>query len=335
MSYINTQATSSYKEALQATEAIEAPSLGFCKPADYKGALSGTIATIKQANTHIQLLVTILEKLESLEDRTKKIEAKANPEIILPNEVIQELSNKIKGLTLKEKAKEGKGKLLVFKDPYESIQISILARGYKGWRNGEANILITRGLVGRLSNTPNVGFAYEVQNVVDYLASHGVRALPGRRYDTRELMGQNWIISPSTVTVPLQPTEYRKNTKTSIKIIKGAVGYDLAVDQDYTIPPQGQELLSIGISIKTPFGTYARIAPRSSYATKDIIIGVGVVNSDYRGEVKILVHNFSNDTLSLKTGECIAQIILECCKTPTGTGQYLQRTKGLWINKFI
>ncbi|KAG6514399.1 hypothetical protein ZIOFF_024752 [Zingiber officinale] len=47
MSYINTQATSSYKEAPQATEAIEALSLGFCKPADYKGALSGTIATIK------------------------------------------------------------------------------------------------------------------------------------------------------------------------------------------------------------------------------------------------------------------------------------------------
>ncbi|KAG6532201.1 hypothetical protein ZIOFF_006040 [Zingiber officinale] len=119
MSYINTQATSSYKEALQATEAIEAPSLGFCKLADYKGALSGTIATIKQANTQIQLLVTILEKLESLEDRIKKIEAKANLEVSLPNEVIQELSNKIKGLTLKEKAKEERGKLLVFKDPYE------------------------------------------------------------------------------------------------------------------------------------------------------------------------------------------------------------------------
>ncbi|KAG6480393.1 hypothetical protein ZIOFF_063893 [Zingiber officinale] len=301
MSYINTQATSSYKEALQATEAIEAPSLGFCKPADYKGALSGTIATIKQANTQIQLLVTILEKLESLEDRIKKIEAKANHEI------------------------------------------SILARGYEGWRNGEANILITRGLVGRLSNTPNVGFAYEVQNVVDYLASHGVRALPGRRYDTRELIGQNWIITPSTVTVPLQPTEVTTNNlidgrislhfnnyqvvrtpspprynsrdyeeeeeqmhtvavltldeeeeevfyikkisstaKTPRQASQGAAGYDLAVDQDYIIPPQGQELLSTGISIKTPEGTYARIAPRSSYAMKGIIIGAGVIDSNYR-----------------------------------------------------
>ncbi|XP_042416862.1 uncharacterized protein LOC122005748 isoform X1 [Zingiber officinale] len=105
-------------------------------------------------------------------------------------------------------------------------------------------------------------------------------------------------------------------TKTPRRASKGAAGYDLAVDQDYIIPPQGQELLSTGISIKTPVGTYARIAPRSSYATKGIIIGAAVIDSDYRGEVKILVHNFSNDTLSLKTGECIAQIILECCKTP-------------------
>ncbi|KAG6532217.1 hypothetical protein ZIOFF_006056 [Zingiber officinale] len=66
---------------------------------------------------------------------------------------------------------------------------------------------ITRGLVGRLSNTPNAGFAYEVENVVDYLASHGVRALPGRRYSTRDVLGQNWIIRQSVINIPMQPTE--------------------------------------------------------------------------------------------------------------------------------
>ncbi|KAG6478012.1 hypothetical protein ZIOFF_061444 [Zingiber officinale] len=88
-----------------------------------------------------------------------------------------------------------------------NIQVSILARGYENWRNGEANLLVTRGLVGRLSNTPNVGFAYEIQNVVDYLASHGVRALPGRSYNTRDVLGQNWVIRQSTVNLPMQPTE--------------------------------------------------------------------------------------------------------------------------------
>ncbi|XP_042451010.1 deoxyuridine 5'-triphosphate nucleotidohydrolase-like [Zingiber officinale] len=60
--------------------------------------------------------------------------------------------------------------MLTIADFYRNIQVSILTRGYE---------------IGRLSNTPNVGFAYEVRNVVDYLASHGVQALPGRSYRTR------------------------------------------------------------------------------------------------------------------------------------------------------
>ncbi|KAG6524308.1 hypothetical protein ZIOFF_014214 [Zingiber officinale] len=66
------------------------------------------------------------------------------------------------------------------KKPFWLQKVSILTRGYEQWSHGEANLLITRGLVERLSNTPNVGFAYEVQGVVDYLTSHDVRALPGR-----------------------------------------------------------------------------------------------------------------------------------------------------------
>ncbi|KAG6488281.1 hypothetical protein ZIOFF_057040 [Zingiber officinale] len=374
------KATNSYKEALQATEGIEAPAVGFCKPADYKGGISSNNILIKQANTQIQLLVTILEKLESLEERVKKLEAKEAPaQQTLPDEIIKNLSKRIKAISIRGTCKnykvmatqnreppvttitrtrtegaplfedqvreyrqgqrrkynaqramqrvarrvtggsynnaleqqldpqtqlrlsmqerasivpaevlyhsrrddvhhrvyvhrseeailvtsnqvdrafiqpesfnqlqrsgmrflhmgviqvriqilhrqeEGTLALVVFRDNrwqgdqaifatmeidlthgsqlvyvipdtmltisdfYRNIQVSILARGYENWRNGEANLLITRGLVGRLSNTPNVGFAYEIQNVVDYLASHGVRALPGRSYNTRDV----------------------------------------------------------------------------------------------------------------------------------------------------
>uniref|UniRef100_A0A804J5U3 Polyprotein n=1 Tax=Musa acuminata subsp. malaccensis TaxID=214687 RepID=A0A804J5U3_MUSAM len=70
--------------------------------------------------------------------------------------------------------------MMTIGDFYRNIQLSILTRGYDTWRNGEANLLVTKGMVGRLSNTPNVAFVYEVSGVVDYLTSHGVRALPGR-----------------------------------------------------------------------------------------------------------------------------------------------------------
>ncbi|KAG6521935.1 hypothetical protein ZIOFF_019069 [Zingiber officinale] len=72
-------------------------------------------------------------------------------------------------------------------------------------------LLITRGLVGRLSNTPNVGFAYTIQGVVDYLTSHGVRALPGRRYSTSTLQGLNWVIQPTQLAIPMQPSEVNNN----------------------------------------------------------------------------------------------------------------------------
>lgn len=97
--------------------------------------------------------------------------------------------------------------MLTIGDFYRNIQVSILTRGYEQWSNGEANLLITRSLIGRLSNTPNVGFSYEIQGVIDYLISHGVRALPGKRYSTTDLQGLNWVIRPTQVHIPMQPSE--------------------------------------------------------------------------------------------------------------------------------
>ncbi|TYH92860.1 hypothetical protein ES332_A13G213500v1 [Gossypium tomentosum] len=76
--------------------------------------------------------------------------------------------------------------MMTVTDFARNIQISIQTRGYSTWQNGEANLLITRGLVGRLSNTPNVAFAYEIGNVTDYLASQGVQAIAGRKYSSQE-----------------------------------------------------------------------------------------------------------------------------------------------------
>ena len=59
--------------------------------------------------------------------------------------------------------------MMTIGDFYRNIQLSILTRGYDTWRNGEANLLVTRGMVGRLSNTPNVAFAYEISGVVQSL----------------------------------------------------------------------------------------------------------------------------------------------------------------------
>nr|ATZ69490.1 ORF3 polyprotein [Cacao swollen shoot Ghana Q virus] len=97
--------------------------------------------------------------------------------------------------------------MMTVNDFCQHVQISILTRGYDQWQAGEANLLVTRGMVGRLSNTSNVGFAYSIQGVTDYLASHGVSALQGREYSTTEVQGRNWTIRPARpVAIPMQPT---------------------------------------------------------------------------------------------------------------------------------
>src|SRR5437588_4876141 len=79
-----------------------------------------------------------------------------------------------------------------------------------------------------------------------------------------------------------------------------------------TIPPNERMAISTGIAIATPPGTYARIAPRSGLAAKySIDIGAGVIDLDYRGEIKVISINHSKYPYQVRPGDRIAQLILE------------------------
>ena len=69
---------------------------------------------------------------------------------------------------------------MTIRDFYQHVQISILTKGYQGFQ-GEANLLITRSCRCRLTNVPNVGFAYNIQKVVEYLNSKGVKAIQAQK----------------------------------------------------------------------------------------------------------------------------------------------------------
>lgn len=95
-----------------------------------------------------------------------------------------------------------------------------------------------------------------------------------------------------------------------------AAGYDLYSYESVTVLPKEIKLIDTGISIRVPEGTYGRIAPRSSVAKKGILINAGVIDRDYRGPVKIMVHNLSNNNYVINKNDRIAQLILEEIKTP-------------------
>lgn len=98
---------------------------------------------------------------------------------------------------------------------------------------------------------------------------------------------------------------------------KTAAGYDLCSVDSAVVPAWGKVLVATGLVIAIPDECYGRIASRSGLSFKnDIEIGAGVIDSDYRGEVKIILRNFSDTPFTVKVGDRVAQIIIEMIASP-------------------
>lgn len=98
---------------------------------------------------------------------------------------------------------------------------------------------------------------------------------------------------------------------------EGAAGYDLQSIESCVILPGKRAVVATGLSFEIPAGVYGRIAPRSGLAVKHgIQVGAGVVDSDYRGEAKVVLFNHDINPYVIKPGYRIAQLILERCETP-------------------
>lgn len=96
-----------------------------------------------------------------------------------------------------------------------------------------------------------------------------------------------------------------------------AAGYDIYSAKECVIPKRGKGLVDTDISIAVGEGCYGRIAPRSGLAVKHFIdTGAGVIDSDYRGQVKVLLFNHSEVDFEIKEGDRIAQLVIERIYTP-------------------
>jgi len=97
----------------------------------------------------------------------------------------------------------------------------------------------------------------------------------------------------------------------------GAAGYDLSACEDAVVPAGGWKMINTGIAIQIPSDCYARVAPRSGLTLKKgISTGAGVIDSDYRDAVRVILFNHSDIDFEVKTGDRIAQMIFEKIYTP-------------------
>ncbi len=96
---------------------------------------------------------------------------------------------------------------------------------------------------------------------------------------------------------------------------KYAAGADLqaAVEEDLVLKPGQRELIPTGLRIELPEGFEAQIRPRSGLAVKEgitIVNAPGTIDSDYRGEIKILLINLGHFDYTVKRGDRIAQLVI-------------------------
>jgi dUTP pyrophosphatase len=95
----------------------------------------------------------------------------------------------------------------------------------------------------------------------------------------------------------------------------GASGMDLfaAVRDTVTIPPKEVAVIPLGIRIAVPEGFEAQIRPRSGLAAGQgigVLNSPGTVDSDYRGEVKVILFNFGSEPFVINRGDRIAQMVV-------------------------
>jgi dUTP pyrophosphatase len=103
------------------------------------------------------------------------------------------------------------------------------------------------------------------------------------------------------------------DAKVPTKADTGCAGYDLYCNETVTIEPGKRKLVSTGIAVEFDKHFYLRVAPRSGLSVQGIDIGAGVIDSSYRGELKVLVINNTPEEYTFTSESRIAQLILERC----------------------
>lgn len=116
----------------------------------------------------------------------------------------------------------------------------------------------------------------------------------------------------------LMEIKFKKLSKNALVPFLGtadSAGYDLfaCIDRDLIIKPNDIILVPTGITIEIPNGYFGMICSRSGLALNHgiyVLNAPGIIDADYRGELKCILHNCSNNILTINHGTKIAQLLI-------------------------
>ena len=120
---------------------------------------------------------------------------------------------------------------------------------------------------------------------------------------------------PVTVEISIRRLPHAEGLQLPAYATDGAAGADLcaAVDEELIIRPGERAAVPTGLVLEIPDGHEGQVRPRSGLAIRvglTIVNAPGTIDSDYRGELKVLMINLGSDPVSINRGERIAQLLI-------------------------
>lgn len=168
------------------------------------------------------------------------------------------------------------------------------ARGYR------ANTVIVQQ---EIFGTPEVNSIFHPIEVLDDYEARKMRAKKNESHGGQEMKMKIKKMSDSA-TIPTRGSDQ-------------AAGYDLYAcleSSELVIPPHCTKLVKTGIAVEIPNGYFGGLYPRSGIALKKGLRPgncVGVIDSDYRGEIGVALHNDTDISQTIHSSERIAQLIIQ------------------------
>ena len=103
----------------------------------------------------------------------------------------------------------------------------------------------------------------------------------------------------------------KENAKLPVYATEGSAGMDLFAHEGCTLWAGEKKLIGTGIAVQVPAHFELQIRPRSGLALrKTLLVHFGTLDSDYRGEVGIILYNYGDEEIIIAAGEAIAQGVL-------------------------
>ena len=120
------------------------------------------------------------------------------------------------------------------------------------------------------------------------------------------------VVEPKLLYTKLYP-----KAKNPTRATERSAGLDLYALEQVSIPPHTRRLINTGLQMRIPIGYYGQITSRSGLSVhKKVDVVTGIVDNDFRGEVKVILHNHGTETCVIPAEARMAQIIvvpyLEC-----------------------